>query len=311
MTLTLTAGRRQVEIRRPDKDLFGGAVTKGDLAEYYLAVAPAMLPHLRDRPLNLERYPEGIGGQRIMQQRAGTYFPAWIDRVAVPKKGGTVEHVVAADPATLVYLADQACITVHRWLSRRDRLDRPDLLIIDLDPPDDRDPDRVRRAALAISGLLGEIGLTCFAMTTGSRGYHVVVPLQRRADFDEVRAFARELGQLAEMRAPEMFTAEQRKAKREGKILIDVLRNAYAHTAVAPYAVRARPGAPVATPLRREELSDSGTRPDRWTLRDVPERLARDGDPWERLESDPQALGSARRRLGEAIGEAVGDAVGE
>jgi bifunctional non-homologous end joining protein LigD len=303
LSLIVTAGRRRVEIRRPEKELFPDGITKADLARYYEAVAPAMLPLVKDRPLNLERYPDGITGQRIMQQRAGSHFPDWIERVDVPKQGGTVTHVIARDAATLVYLADQACITLHNWLSRRDRLDRPDRLIVDLDPSTDGDPDSVRRAAVTISSLLEEIGLRSWAMTTGSRGYHVVVPLQRRSGFDQVRELARDLGALAERRDPRTFTNEQRKAKREGKILIDVLRNAYAHTAVAPYAVRPRPGAPVATPLHALELSDALTRPQRWTLREVPKRLERDGDPWRDLASHAQSLAAARRRLAQALAE--------
>jgi bifunctional non-homologous end joining protein LigD len=295
--MTVAIGR--VEISRPDKPLFPEGITKADLAEYYATVAGAMLPLIRDRPLNLERYPDGIDGPRIMQQQASGHFPRWVRRVRVAKRDGTVEHVVAADADTLVYLAGQASITPHAWLSRRDRLDRPDRLIVDLDPSGDDDPAGVRRAARELGDLMREIGLEPFAMTTGSRGFHVVVPLQRRQDFDAVRAFARDLARLAAARDPDHLTVEQRKAKRGGRIFLDVMRNTYAHTAVAPYAVRARPGAPVATPLRWQELSEPTTRPDRWTLRTLPDRLERDGDPWDDIDAHPQALGAARRRLRE------------
>ncbi len=300
MTVAIRAGRRTVEISRPDKALFPDAVTKADLAHYYERVADAMLPHLVDRPLNLERYPDGIEGQRIMQQRASEHFPGWIRRVEVAKKGGTVDHVVASEAADLVYLAGQAAITIHSWLSRADRLDRPDRIIFDLDPSGD-DVAEVARAARAIGEVLRELELEPWAMTSGSRGYHVLVPLQRRADFDAVREFARGVADLAEARHPELFTVEQRKAKRGGRILIDVMRNAYAHTAVAPYAVRARPGAPVATPLHWEELSDPQIVPDRFTIADVPGRLERDGDPWRDLRRHAVALGEARRRLERAL----------
>ena len=296
MSLEIRAGRRTVEISRPDKPLFPCGITKGDLAEYYAGVAGAMLPHLAKRPLNMERYPDGIEGNKIMQQRASDYFPKWIARAEVPKKGGTVSHVVAAEPATLVYLAGQACITLHPWLSRSDRLDRPDRLIVDLDPSAE-DPDAVRRAALTMGELLRELGLVPWAMATGSRGYHLLVPLTRRATFDEVREFARDLAALAADRDPQTFTIEQRKAKRDGRILIDMLRNAYAHTAVAPYSVRPRPGAPVATPLHWDELNDPETRPDRFTLRTMPERLERGGDPWKDIAKHAVSLGDARRKL--------------
>jgi bifunctional non-homologous end joining protein LigD len=289
-----------VEVSRPGKALFPDGTTKADLAGYYEAIAPVMLPHLAGRPLNLERYPDGIEAQKIFQQRAGSHFPDWIERVTVPKEGGEVEHVVARDADTLVYLADQACITPHAWLSRADRLERPDRLIVDLDPSNGR-PAEVRRAARDFGTLLRELGLEPFAMTTGSRGYHVVAPLQRRQDFDDVRAFARDLAEVAAAR-DRRLTVEQRKAKRGDRILIDVMRNAYAHTAVAPYAVRARRGAPVATPLHWEELEDSKLRPDRWNLRTVQERVGRDGDPWADIARAARPLGPARRALDELRG---------
>lgn len=292
---TTQVGEHAVEITRPDKPLFPCGISKADLARYYEAIAGAMLPHVAARPLNLERYPDGIAGRRIIQQRAGEHFPDWIERVTVPKAGGTVTHVVASNPATLVYLAGQACITLHAWLSRIDRLDRPDRMIFDLDPSDGSSAD-VRRAAREIGALLRELGLEPYAMTTGSRGFHVTVPLQRDPDFDAVRGFAREVARVAVARDPQL-TLEPRKAARGGRILVDVMRNVYAHTAVAPYSVRARPGAPVATPLSWDELSKPGTRPDRWTLRTVPDRLARAGDPWSDIQASARALDQPRRRL--------------
>ena len=294
-----------VEITRPDKPLFPDGTSKADLARYYERVAEAMLPHVAGRPLNLERYPDGIDGERIIQQRASEHFPDWIERVRVRKEGGTVEHVVARDAETLVYLAGQACITLHRWLSRADRLERPDRLVIDLDPSDG-EPADVRRAARDVGALVRELGLEPFAMSTGSRGFHVVVALQRRRDFDAVRAFARDTARVAAARDPRRLTTEQRKDKRGGRILVDVMRNAYAHTAVAPYAVRAREHAPVAAPLDWDELSSSATRPDRWTLATLPDRLERDGDPWERIDQTAAALGSPRRRLDELLAEIAG-----
>ena len=291
-----------VQISRPDKVLIAPGVTKADLAGYYETVAPAMLPLIARRPLNFERFPDGIGGHRIFQQHAAKHFPPWVARVEVPAKDGKVEHVVARDAATLVYLAGQACITFHAWLSRSDRLTRPDRLVIDLDPSSE-DPEAVRRAALTIGEMLRELELVPWAMTTGSRGYHVVVPLQRRLEYDEVREFTREFAQLAAAREPAVFTVEQRKAKRGGKILLDVLRNAYGHTSVAPYSVRARPGAPVATPLHWEELEDQRTHPQRWTFESVPGRLERDGDPWREIDRGASSLTRARKLLKRARDE--------
>jgi bifunctional non-homologous end joining protein LigD len=302
VSLTIRAGRRAVEVSRPDKPLFSSGETKADLARYYERVAGAMLPHVAGRPLNLERYPDGIDGHRIIQQHASRHFPDWIGRIQVPKAGGTVEHVLADDAATLVYLAGQACITPHAWLSRRDRLERPDRMILDLDPSADSPAD-VRRAARELGGLLRELGLAPRALATGSRGFHIVVPLQRRQEFEAVRGFARDAARVAVARDPRRLTIEQRKARRGDRILVDVMRNSYAHTAVAPYAVRPRPKAPVATPLHWDELSEASTRPDRWTVSTLPRRLERDGDPWHDMDRERFALSAARRALDELVRE--------
>jgi bifunctional non-homologous end joining protein LigD len=306
MSVAIRAGRRIVPVTRPDKPLFPCGITKADLARYYAAVAPAMLPHLAGRPLNLERYPDGIDGPRIIQQRASAHFPPWVRRVTVPSREGTVAHVVASEAATLVYLADQACITMHPWLGRADRLDRPDRLIFDLDPSSDA-PDEVRSAACDLGALLRDLGLEPFAMATGSRGYHVVVPLRRHADFQTVRAFARDVARVATAWDPRL-TLEQRRAARGGRILVDVMRNAYAHTAVAPYSVRARAGAPVAVPLRWNELLQPATRPDLWTLHNVPSRVALGGDPWAEIRAHVRTLGAPRRRLQELLDALPGSA---
>jgi bifunctional non-homologous end joining protein LigD len=302
VSVALRAGRRAVEITRPDKQLFSSGATKLDLATYYDRVASAMLPHLARRPLNLERYPDGADGPRLIQQHANRLAP-WLRRVEVPSRTGPVEHIVANDAATLVYLANLACITVHRWLSRSDMLQRPDVLVFDLDPSADRPAD-VRRAARVMGALLRELGLQPWAMTTGSRGYHVAVALLRRLGFGEVREFARSVAELAVAREPRLFTAQQRKRDREGRILIDVMRNSYAQTAVAPYSVRARADAPVATPLHWDELEEARTSAGRWTLASVPQRLAREGDPWRDMPRHPQALTRPAQKLREALTEA-------
>jgi bifunctional non-homologous end joining protein LigD len=298
---SIRAGRRDVEISRPDKELFPG-ITKLDLAGYYADIADTILPLVSDRPLNLERYPDGIGGNKIFQQHASKHFPDWIKRVETPKSGGTVQHVVANDAATLVYLANQGVITLHAWLSRRDRLDRPDRLVVDLDPSVE-DHAAMRRAAIAVADLFEELGLRPWAMTSGSRGYHIVLSLTRRADYGTMREFARDFATLAQRRHGQMFTIEQRKANREGKILLDVARNNFGTTSVAPYSVRARPNAPVATPLELAELSDDATLPGRWTIKTIRERLDEHGNPWRDIAKHAESLGSARGKLDAALAE--------
>jgi bifunctional non-homologous end joining protein LigD len=260
---TVRVGRHSVELHRTDKVLFpagggaeGSAYTKGDLVEYYRSVAPFMLPQLRDRPLMLERHPDGVDGPLFMQKDTPDYYPEWITRATVAKEGGTVTHTVCQDTATLLFLADQACLTLHRWLSRTGREDRPDRLVIDLDPPG-HDFAPVREAALLLGGLLDEIRLPSALMTTGSRGLHVVVALDGREDFDEVRAFARELAETLADAHSDRLTTAARKKDRGDRLYLDIQRNAYAQTAVVPFTVRARPGAPVAVPLAWDQLEDT------------------------------------------------------
>ncbi|WP_333734533.1 non-homologous end-joining DNA ligase [Streptomyces sp. IBSBF 3010] len=286
--------RKIPEISRPDKVLFpDDGLTKADLAGYYRTVARRMLPHLRDRPLMLERFPDGIGGQGFMQKDVPGYFPDWIHRVELPKEDGTVTYPIADDTATLVYLAGQASVTPHRFLSRADRPHHPDRLVFDLDPPGD-DFAPVREAALGLHGLLDELELPSLVMTTGSRGLHVVVALDRRDDFDAVRGFARAVADALVTRHPDRFTTEARKKARGGRLYLDVQRNAYAQTAVTPYAVRARPGAPVAAPLAWEDVDDPALDARRWALRDA-DALA-DRNPWHQPPR-PRSLRRARTLL--------------
>ncbi|WP_030294821.1 non-homologous end-joining DNA ligase [Streptomyces katrae] len=290
----IRAGRRTVGIGRPGKVLFpDDGITKADLADYYRTVAPRMLPHLRGRPLMLERHPDGIDGPAFMQKDVPDHFPDWIHRVELPKEDGTVTYAVCDDTATLLHLADQACTTPHRFLSRADRPDHPDRLVFDLDPPGD-DFALVRRAAHALHELLDELGLPSLLMTTGSRGLHVIVPLDRGAPFGDVRTFARGVAEVLEARDPGRFTTEPRKKARHGRLYLDIQRNAYAQTAVAPYAVRARPGAPVAAPLPWDVLDDPDLTARRWTLTGADRLLA--DNPWQDPPR-PRSLGRARSLL--------------
>ncbi|UNO41088.1 non-homologous end-joining DNA ligase [Streptomyces sp. MST-110588] len=300
----IRAGRRTVTVSRPDKILFpDDGITKGELAVHYRSVAGRAVPRLRGRPLMMERYPDGIGDdghplRPLMQKNAPDHFPGWVRRSVQAKEGGKVTHVLCDDAATLVYLADQASVTQHRWLSRADRPDHPDLLVVDLDPPPDGGAsfDDVRWAARQVCELWDELKLPARLMTTGSRGLHVITPLDAKAAFDSVRDFAHAAAGLLARRHPDRLTTEVRKAAREGRIYLDVQRNAYAQTAVAPYCVRARPGAPVATPISREELEDPELTADRWTLRTFQERLSAP-DPWSEAHWRGRSLRAARKRL--------------
>ena len=298
MAEEIAVGGITVPLSHPDKVLFpDDGITKEDLARYYADVAGAMLPWLRDRPITMVRYPDGLGGQRFFQKNAPSYFPGWIRRVEVAKEGGHVEHVVCDQPATLVYLASQACIEIHAFTSRADQLDRPDQMVFDFDPPDGKRFADVRQAALWARALLDdELGLTSFVRTSGGRGLHVHVALDRQAGFDAVREFAHRVAGVLARRHPDAVTAEQRKDKRGERIYVDVMRNAYAQTVAASYGVRARPGAPVATPLSWAEVADDQLEPGQFTMTTVRARLDGD-DPWADFTGSAHGLGEADKRL--------------
>lgn len=287
-----------VELSRPEKELFPAssvpAVTKRDLAIYYARVAHVLVPHVRGRPISMERFPDGIDGPSFYEKRVPGHFPAFVPRVQVQTRDGSQEQVMIDDERTLIYLANQACVTPHTWLSTAADLQRPDQLMFDLDPtvPGLR---RVRRATRLVGDLLTEVGLESYLKTTGSRGYHIVVPLRRGPSFDVTREFARAVAEVLVHRAPEVVTTQARKNKRGHRVLIDVQRNAYGQTAVPAYAVRARPGAPVAVPIRWADLHRIG--PAEHTIRSVPRRLAQIEDPWARIGAAAQELGPALEKL--------------
>jgi bifunctional non-homologous end joining protein LigD len=302
MSVAVRAGRRSVTISNPDKVLFDDdGITKADLAAYYERVAGTMLPYVRRRPAHMHRFPDGLRGEDWVQKNVPAYFPDWIERMTVPKRGGEVTHPVIDDAATLVYLVGQATITPHVWTSRVDRLERPDLLILDLDPARD-DFGQVREAARLARATMEEIGLPTFLKTTGSRGVHLVAPLDRRADFDTVKDFARDLATLIASRDPQGLTVETRINKRRGRLYIDWLRNRYAQTTVPPYAVRALPGAPVATPIDWDELGR--VEPRKYNIHNVFRRLDRKGDPWRGMWRRARSITEPRRKLDRLLSDA-------
>ncbi len=292
-----------VDIPNPDKVMYpDDGVTKADVVDYYRAVAKAMLPHLRGRPLALRRYPDGIGEQGFVQQSA-TKMPDWV-RVETVRRahgGGEVTHVICDDLPTLVFLAGQAGLELHAWTSTIDRVDRPDRLVIDLDPSEGVSVGALRDAARSTRKLLQQIGATAFVQTTGSRGYHVVAPLDTSAGFDDVRALTHDIARVLEQRDPESLTTAQRIADRGRRVYLDVGRNAYGQTAVCPYSLRARPGAPAATPIDWSELGKA--EPAGYGLSSLPRRLAQKQDPWRDIALHSASPGELRSRLDELMQE--------
>jgi bifunctional non-homologous end joining protein LigD len=286
-------GEYEVEITNAEKVLFPrDGLTKGDLIDYYSRISTTILPYMRGRPVTMVRYPDGIDGESFFQKGASPFFPSWLRKVAVPKKGGSLEQVICEKKADLVYLANLACVTPHIWLSREPHLDRPDRMIFDLDPSDD-DFAPVRHAALGLRDELDKLGLSTFPMTTGSRGIHVVVPLDGSSTFDQVREFSQTVAGRMAQKEPDKYSLEVAKEWRKGKLLIDTFRNAYAQTGVAPYAVRAKDGAPVATPLEWSEVEAGRIGPRTYNIKNIFDRLEDKGDPMKGIDDRASSLKKA------------------
>lgn len=296
-------GRIAVNISNEDKVLFpDDGITKKDLVDYFEIVADVMLPHLKDRPLVMQRFPDGIESQGFYAKDVPAYFPEWIDRVEVSKRGGgSIKHVVASNKATLAYLANQGCITMHLWPSRAAAIDSPDQLVFDLDPPGD-DFGLVVRTARSLQRLLDELALPAYLKTTGGQGLHVFVPLDGKADFAEVRDFAADVAGVLAARDPDNLTEHVRKNKRGGRLFLDVGRNAYGQHAVAPYSPRPYPGAPVSTPLEWDELHEK-LDPASFTIHTVGDRVRSGPDPWSGIYRHKRSLTKPRKRLDRLIAD--------
>ncbi|MDT0650964.1 non-homologous end-joining DNA ligase [Autumnicola edwardsiae] len=297
-------GAHEFELSNRDKIYYPKSeYTKGEIIDYYEKNSEVMLPHLKDRPVTMLRFPNGIEDKKFFQKDAPDYFPEWIETVEIPKQeGGTTNYVICNNASTLVYLANQACITPHIWLSKKDKPDYPDRMIFDLDPSRD-DFSEVKTAAKRIRELLEEqLKLPVFLMTTGSRGLHMVVPLKPEENFDEVRDFAWEIAKYLEDKFPKDYTTATRKNKRENKLFLDVARNGLGQTTVAPYAVRPLQGAPIATPIDWDELNSLDSA-QKYNLKNIFKRLARKEDPWSKIAKKATTLKSAKETFSTMLKE--------
>ena len=285
-------------ITHPEKVLFpDDGITKGELAQYYEMIAPVMVPHMAGRPVTMERYPAGIGKKGFIQKDVSKGFPAWLQRVEVPKKDGTVHHPIVTDVRSLLWLANQNSITPHVWPSRVPDLFHPDICVFDLDPSADDEPANLRRAAVQLRELLDELGLPTWVKTSGSKGFHIVVPLDGKADYGQVAGFAHAVGTRLVERDPQHLTQEFHKVDRAGRILIDTGRNGYSATFATAYAVRPKKGAPVSAPCTWDELESGAVGPQTFTLRTMADRIARVGDLWADMRKRKRSLTRPMSRL--------------
>lgn len=290
MARKAAAAPTDVVITHPDKVLFpDDGISKGDLAAYHALVAPVMLPHLAGRPVTMERYPAGIGRKGFWQKSVDKGFPSWLERVGVPKKDGVVHHPVVSDERSLMWLVNQNTITHHVWTSRLPDLSHPDICVFDLDPATD-DPAPVRIAAIGLRHLLDELGLPSWVKTSGSKGYHLVVPLDGKSTMAEVERFAHAVGRVLVSHAPNHLTQEFSKADRKGRIYIDTGRNGYSATFAAAYTVRARAGAPVSAPCTWKEIEKGTVNPNTFNIRNLPARIRKTGDVWADLLTSKRSL---------------------
>lgn len=287
----------KVEITREDKILFPkDKFTKGDLITYYQAVASRMLPLIKDRPISMKRYPNGIKKEGFIQKKVSDYFPSWIKTKSVARKGQSkINMLICNDKSTLTYLANQACITPHIWLSKKEALEKPNRIVFDLDPPG-KNFAKVIEAARDLREILEkDLKLKCYVMTTGSKGLHIVIPIKKEYSFEETRAFAKKVGQLLCLEKPSKYTVNPRKSGRRSKVFIDYLRNGYAQTGVAPYALRALDGAPIATPLSWREVT-SKLSPQSFHIKNIKRRFSKPC-PWRGLDGKGFSLKSAIKKL--------------
>jgi bifunctional non-homologous end joining protein LigD len=290
MAKKAAAAKPDVVISHPEKVLFpDDGITKGDLAEYHELVASLMLPHLKGRPVTMERYPAGIGKKGFWQKSVEKGFPAWLERVDVPKKDGVVHHPIVTDERSLMWLVNQNTITQHVWTSRVPNLFNPDVCVFDLDPSQD-DPAPVRVAAIGLRDLLEEIGLPSWVKTSGSKGYHLIVPLDGKSTTEDVERFAHQVGRVFVSHAPDHLTQEFNKVDRKGRIYIDTGRNGYSATFAAAYTVRAKAGAPVSAPCTWPEIEKGIVNPNTYTIRNMAGRIKKAGDIWADLLNSKRSL---------------------
>ena len=296
-------GERAVRLSNLDKPYWPEAgITKGDLLRYYRDVAPTLLPHIRDRPFTMKRYPDGWQGKPFFRKDVTNYAPAWVKRVAVrvtsresPQQSRTIEAPVVNDELALLWMVNTGCIECHTWYSRIDNLERPDRVVFDLDPPEDAGIAETVEVALLVKELLDGLGLASFPKTSGAHGLHVLVPIERRHTYEDTRGFATEVARTIAGAHADVATTEWSKAKRRG-VLIDASQNARGKTMASVYSVRPMPGATVSTPLDWDEI-DEKLDPTTYTMKAVLDRLDRHGDLHAGVLTTKQRLGPALRAL--------------
>jgi bifunctional non-homologous end joining protein LigD len=279
---------KEINITHDDKIYYPRAeITKGQIIDYYLSVSKLILPYLKDRPLTMFRAPDGLKKAGFFQKNAGDYFPSWIatKKIKHRHQEGSTNHVLCNDQATLIYLVDQGCLEFHIWLSQINHPDKPDRIVFDLDLPKESFA-KVKKAALDLKSLLDNLDIPAFLMTTGSKGLHVVIPIQVKFGYAEVRQYALKIIDLFIKKHPKGYTRQSKKSGREDKVYLDYLRNAFAQTHICPFSTRVREGAPIAVPISWEDLQKKGFHSGYYNVQNAGKSfLRRKKDPWKEFDN--------------------------
>lgn len=290
ITKTIKVQNKEIEVTNSNKEIFAN-ITKEDFVQYYKFIAPIMLKHIKDRPISMFRFPHGLRQEGFFQKHVPDYFPEWMKRVEVTRKGSKIKYIMAQDEASIVYLATQVLIP-HIWPSRYDKIEYPDKMIFDLDPQVN-DFSKTQQVALDARKFLEDLGMKSFAMTSGNKGYHICVPLDRSTKQEDVKEFAGKIAAVLASHYSEAITDEMRIEKREDKVFIDTYRNSITHTAVAPYSVRASLRGGIACPIDWKEIKK--TRPKDININNYREKIKKDS--WENFWKETFSIEKIKKQL--------------
>jgi len=290
---------KEISLSKTDKMFYPDSdITKADIIEYYRKIWNNIAPYATDRPMVMQRFPDGIQKQGFFQKKISDYFPDWIDTIEIKEKESNekAQYVNCNKEETIVYLANQGAIVLHGWLSKKSNLNQPDKMVFDLDPSDN-DFGKVKKGALLLKELLDQGNINSYPLITGSKGIHVVIPLKEKDDFDDIRDVAKQIARIVTIRDDKNFTTETSRSKRGNKVFVDYLRNSYGQTSILPYSLRAVDNAPVAVPLDWDEVKDEELGPQKYNISNIFHRISQKQDPWKDMSKNATDLKTLKNKL--------------
>ncbi len=290
---------KEISLSKTDKILYPDSdITKADIIEYYRKIWENIAPYATDRPLVMQRFPDGIQEQGFFQKKISDYFPGWIDTITIKEKESNekAEYVNCNKEETIAYLANQGAVVLHGWLSKKSNLNQPDRMIFDFDPSG-YDFEKVKKGALLLKELLDQCYIHSYPLIRGSKGIHVIIPLKEKDDFDDIRNVAKQIAEIVTKRDDKNFTTETSKNKRGHKVFVDYLRNSYGQTSILPYSLRAIDNAPVAVPLDWDEIKDKELDPQKYNISNIFHRISQKQDPWKDMNKNAVDLTEIKDKL--------------